>query len=45
MDDNSNNLVPCEKYPQITGLLAGWGNIAIGEIGLTAEEVIAKIRC
>lgn len=45
VDDNSNNLEPCKNYPQIIPLLAGWGNIAIGEIGLTAEEVIAKIRC
>lgn len=39
VDDNSHNLKPCEKYPQITTLLAGWGNIAIDETGLTEEEV------
>ncbi len=45
VDDNSNNLKPCEKYPQIIPLLAGWGNIAIGEVGLTSEQVLDAIRC
>ena len=40
VDDNSNNITPCKNYPQITPLLAGWGNIAIGEVGLTCDEVI-----
>lgn len=43
VDDNSNNLVPCKKYPEITPLLAGWGNIKIGEVGLTPDDVIEKI--
>lgn len=40
VDDNSNNLRPCETYPQITPLLAGWGNIAINETGLSCQEII-----
>lgn len=43
VDDNSNNLKPCEKYPQIVPLLAGWGNIATDEVGLTDKEVFEKI--
>lgn len=43
VDDNSNNLLPCKAYPQIVPLLAGWGNIAIGETGLTCEQVINRI--
>ncbi|MCR5265606.1 MAG: hypothetical protein K6E29_03320 [Cyanobacteria bacterium RUI128] len=40
IDDNSNNLKPCEKFPEITPLLAGWGNIAIEEKGLSYNEII-----
>ena len=40
VDDNSNNLRPCKKYQNIKPLLAGWGNIAINETGLTSEEII-----
>lgn len=43
VDDNSNNLKPCEKYPEITPLLAGWGNIAIGEKGLSPTEIMNAI--
>ena len=43
IDDNSNNLEPCKKYPEIIPLLAGWGNIKIGEIGLTEEEIAEKL--
>ena len=43
IDDNSNNLKPCENYPEIIPLLAGWGNIKIGEIGLTEEEIADKL--
>jgi lipoprotein-releasing system permease protein len=43
VDDNSNNLLPCKAYPQIVPLLAGWGNIAIDETGLTCEQVINRI--
>lgn len=44
VDDNSNNLIPCKKYPQIIPLLAGWGNIAINEKGLTESEIIDVLR-
>lgn len=40
VDDNSNNLRPCKNYPQITPLLANWGNIAINETGLSCKEII-----
>lgn len=40
IDDNSNNLKPCQTYKNILPLLAGWGNIAVGETGLSQEEVI-----
>ena len=43
IDDNSNNLDPCEDNPKIIPLLAGWGNVAIGQIGLTPEEIIDVI--
>ena len=39
VDDNSHNLTPCKNIPNLTCLLAGWGNIAINEQGLTQEEV------
>ena len=39
IDDNSHNLTPCKNIPNLTCLLAGWGNIAINEKGLTQEEV------
>lgn len=39
VDDNSHNLFPCEGISNLTCLLAGWGNIAIDEKGLTQEEV------
>ena len=39
VDDNSNNLDPCEDNPDIIPLLAGWGNVAIGQVGLTPEEI------
>ena len=40
VDDNSHNLRPCEGIERLTCLLAGWGNIAIGESGMSAEEII-----
>lgn len=43
VDDNSNNLEPCNSYNNITPLLAGWGNIAIGEKGLTSYEIMEII--
>lgn len=39
IDDNSHNLTPCENIPDLTCLLAGWGNIAINEKGLSQEEI------
>ena len=44
IDDNSNNLRPCKQYPKITPLLAGWGNIAIGEVGKTCDEILSIIQ-
>lgn len=43
VDDNSHNLKPCKNIPNLTCLLAGWGNIGINEQGYTQEEVIEKI--
>ena len=40
VDDNSNNLRPCNAYPEIEPLLAGWGNIAINEQGLTSDKIL-----
>lgn len=40
VDDNSHNLTPCKKYHDIIPLLAGWGNIKLGETGLTNKEVM-----
>lgn len=39
IDDNSHNLTPCKNIPNLTCLLAGWGNIAINEKGLSQEEI------
>lgn len=44
VDDNSNNLAPCAEDLRVIPLLAGWGNIAIGEIGHSCDDVINKIR-
>ena len=44
IDDNSNNLEPCKDYPNIKPFLAGWGNIAIGETGLTVKEIESIIN-
>ena len=41
VDDNSNNFTDCS--PNITTLLAGWGNIAINESGLSAEDIMNEI--
>lgn len=41
VDDNSNNFQGCNS--NTIQLLAGWGNIAINEKGLTSEEIISKI--
>ena len=45
VDDNSNNLDPCEDNPNIIPLLAGWGNVAIGQVGLTPEEIMDVLSC
>ncbi|MCM1265699.1 MAG: HAD family hydrolase [Candidatus Gastranaerophilales bacterium] len=44
VDDNSNNLRPCEKYQQIKPFLANWGNIGINEKGYSYEEIIQTIE-
>ena len=44
VDDNSNNLRPAASIPNLTCLLAGWGNIAIGEKGYSEEEILDIIR-
>lgn len=44
IDDNSNNLAPCDEYISIVPILAGWGNVAIGEVGKTEEEVLEIIN-
>lgn len=44
VDDNSNNLRPCEDIPNLKCLLAGWGNIAVDEVGLSCSDVINEIR-
>ena len=44
IDDNSNNLNPCKSDTKITPLLAGWGNTAIGEKGLSADNIIDSIQ-
>ena len=41
VDDNSNNFIGCNSA--ITTLLAGWGNIAINEVGLTEENVVREL--
>ena len=43
IDDNSNNLKACENYQNITPLLAAWGNIAMGEKGLSSAEILEMI--
>ncbi len=44
VDDNSHNLTPCKNIPNLTCILAGWGNIAIGEKGVTQEEAFNLIK-
>lgn len=44
VDDNSNNLTPCKKYPQIKTVLASWGNIAPEDKGLGEKETIEEIN-
>ena len=44
IDDNSHNLTPCKNIPNLTCLLAGWGNIAINENGLSQEEIYQIIN-
>lgn len=44
VDDNSNNLKPCKDIPNLKCLLAGWGNIAVDEVGLSCSDVINEIR-
>ena len=44
VDDNSNNLTPCKKYPQIKTILASWGNIAPEDKGLDEKEMIEEIN-
>lgn len=43
VDDNSHNLLPCSTIPNLTCILAGWGNIAIGETGYTQEDAFSLI--
>lgn len=44
VDDNSNNLRPCKNNTGLEIILAGWGNIAIDETGLTCYDIISKIK-
>lgn len=44
VDDNSNNLNPCKDIPKIQCLLAGWGNIAVNEVGLTCSDIINAVK-
>ena len=44
IDDNTYNLKSCLNIPNLECILAGWGNIAIGEKGKNAEEVIKLIE-
>ncbi len=44
VDDNSHNLIPCQNIPNLTCILAGWGNIAIGEKGMTQQEAFEWIN-
>lgn len=44
IDDNSNNLDPCKNIKCLETFLAGWGNIAIDEIGLNCYDIINKIK-
>ena len=44
IDDNSHNLTPCKNIPNLTCILAGWGNIGIDEQGFTQEEVYKIIK-
>ena len=43
VDDNSHNLIPCQTIPNLTCILAGWGNIAINEKGMTQQEAFKLI--
>lgn len=44
VDDNSNNLVPCKDIKNLKCLLAGWGNIAVDETGLSCSDIINEIK-
>ena len=43
VDDNSHNLIPCSNIENLTCILAGWGNIAIDEKGLSQQEAFRLI--
>lgn len=44
VDDNSHNLIPCKNIPGLKCLLAGWGNIAVGEVGLNCSEILNEVK-
>lgn len=44
VDDNSNNLKPCYDIESLKCILAGWGNIAINEKGVSCSDVINEIK-
>lgn len=44
VDDNSHNLIPCKHIPNLTCILAGWGNIAIGEKGYSQREAFETLK-
>lgn len=44
VDDNSHNLNPCNDIDGLQCLLAGWGNIAIDEKGLTCSDIVNAIK-
>ena len=43
VDDNYNNLLPCNKYPKIHTILALWGNSGNKYQGLNQKEAFDKI--
>ncbi len=44
VDDNSHNLRPCKDIEGLKCLLAGWGNIAVGETGLSCAQIINEVK-
>lgn len=44
VDDNNNNLITCDKYPNIKKILALWGNSQPDSVGFSQDGAIYEIK-